>query len=38
MPDVDFLKGELEKYGQAHLLAFYDELSPEEQRGLVGQI
>ena len=31
-------KKKLEKYGQEHLLKYYDELSPQEQESLLGQI
>ncbi len=32
------LKATLKRYGQAHLLAFYHELAPEEQARLLGQL
>jgi len=38
MPDLHAIRKTLDSYGQSHLLAFYDELSPAQQEALLGQI
>jgi len=38
MPDVSSIRKSLEQYGQAHLLAFYDELPPDRQAALLEQL
>ena len=38
MAEIDALRRKLESYGQGHLLAFYDELSPGHRDVLLGQI
>jgi len=38
MIDVTTLKAELQKYGQEHLLQYWDSLTPEEQHELYHDI